>query len=112
VQDDNPFKFFPLASPATQPGWYAVGLAVTFVLMFIINFTVFMPVSVYAPDAWWRQTLLPFYGIFMMLCGLAAGVTGLIAVVRKHERSCLVWLTILPGALVLFFLLGEFLVPH
>jgi hypothetical protein len=98
--------------PATQPGWYAVGLAVTFVLMFIINFTVFMPVSVYAPDAWWRQTLLPFYGIFMMLCGLAAGVTGLIAVVRKHERSCLVWLTILPGALVLFFLLGEFLVPH
>ena len=52
------------------------------------------------------------YGIFMMLCGLAPGVIGLIAVFRRHERSWMVWLTILPGAFVVFFLLGEFLVPH
>jgi hypothetical protein len=56
--------------------------------------------------------LLPFYGIFMMLCGLAAGVLGLIAVIRKHEHSWRVWLTILPGAFVLLFVLGEFLAPH
>jgi len=47
-----------------------------------------------------------------MLCGLAAGIVGLIAVIRRHERSWLVWLTILPGLLVLLFVLGEFLVPH
>ena len=98
--------------PGTRLGWWAVGLAAAFVVMFIINSTVVMPASQDAPNAWWRQTLLPFYGIFMMLCGLAGGVVGLITVIRKHERSWLVWLTILPGVFVLLFVLGEFLVPH
>ena len=98
--------------PGTRLGWWAVGLAATFVVMFMINSIVFMPAYQDAANAWWRQTLLPLYGIFMMLCGLAAGVVGLIAVTRKHERSWLVWLTILPGAFMLFLILGEFLVPH
>jgi hypothetical protein len=98
-----------LKRPSTKPGWWAAGLLIAFVMMFIINSTVFMRLSGNAP---WQQTLLPFYGIFMILCGLAAGVTGLIAIIQKHERSWLVWLTILPGAFVLFLLLGEFLVPH
>lgn len=60
----------------------------------------------------WQQYLLPFYGIFMLLCALAGGICGLIALIRQHERSWLVWLTILPGAFIVVFLLGEFLVPH
>jgi hypothetical protein len=95
--------------PATTLGWWAFGLAAAFVGMFVINTAVFMPGL--AP-AWWRQTILPFYGIFMMLCGIAAGVVGLIALIRGHERSWMVWIAILPGAFALFFVLGEFLVPH
>jgi hypothetical protein len=78
-------------------------------VMFLINSFVFMPTS---SDAPWRQVILPFYGIFMLLCGLSAGVVGLVAITRQRERSWLVWLTILPLAWVLFMLLGEFLVPH
>ena len=37
---------------------------------------------------------------------------GLIAVIRQNERSWLVWLTLLPGVLVLFLLLGEILFRH
>jgi hypothetical protein len=95
--------------PHTKLGRWAVGLGILFVVLFLINSFVFMPTS---SDAPWRQMVLPFYGIFMLLCGLAAGVVGLIAVIRQHERSWLVWLTLLPGLLVLFLLLGEFLVPH
>jgi hypothetical protein len=98
-----------LKRPSTRLGWWAVGLAVAFIVMSIVNSAVFMRLS---EDVPWRQTILPFYGIFMMLCGLAAGVVGLIAVIQKHERSWLVWLTILAGAFVLLFFLGEFLVPH
>jgi hypothetical protein len=98
--------------PVTRLGWWAVGLAAVFLGMFIINSAVFMPAYQDPSNDWWRQAFLPFYGIFMVLCGLAAGIVGLIAVIRKHERSWLVWLTILPGAFVLFLLLGEFLVPH
>jgi hypothetical protein len=48
----------------------------------------------------------------MLLCGIAAGVVGLIAVIRKNERSWLVWLTILLGAFALLVTLVELLVPH
>lgn len=83
-----------------------------FVVLFIINSVVFMQLAQIGYDAWWQHALLPFYGIFMLPCGFAAGVSRLIAIVRKHEWSWLVWLTVLPGAFVLFLVLGEFFVPH
>jgi hypothetical protein len=55
---------------------------------------------------------LPFFWIFMLLCGIAAGVAGLVAVTKKNERSWLVWLTTLLGAFALIVTLGELLVPH
>jgi hypothetical protein len=95
--------------PQTTLGWWAAWLGIAFAVLFLINSFVFMPSS---SDAAWRHLILPFYGIFMLLCGLAAGIVGLVAVIRQHERSWLVWLTLLPGLLVLFLLLGEFLFPH
>jgi hypothetical protein len=77
--------------------------------MNIINSAVFMRLSENVP---WRQTVLPFYGIFMMLCGVSAGVVGLIAILRSHERSWLVWLAVLVGAFALLYILAEFLIPH
>ena len=68
-----------------------------------------MPGTVLVP---WRQVVLLFYGIFMLLCGFAAGTIGLIAMIRQRERSWLVWITILSGLFVLVFILGEFIVPH
>jgi hypothetical protein len=95
--------------PGTKLGWWATGLLAVFLVMSIFNSAVLMQIS--AP-AWMNQSLLPAYGILMILCGLASGVTALIALIRKHERSWLVWLALLPGAMIVFLLLGEFLVPH
>src|SRR5574341_620933 len=95
--------------PHTKLGSWATWLGMAFVVMFLINSFVFMPLSSEAP---WRQIILPFYGILMILCGLCAGIVGLVAVTRQHERSWIVWLTLLPGLFVLFLLLGEFLFPH
>src|SRR4030067_3510813 len=85
--------------PHTKRGRWAVGLGILFVVLFLINSFVFMPTS---SDAPWRQVVLPFYGIFMLLCGLAAGVVGLIAVIRQQERSRLGMRVILPRRVVLF----------
>jgi hypothetical protein len=106
---DQPLRRRILGRPSTRPGWWSVGLGASFVVLWIINSTVFMPSIVLVP---WRQAILPFYGIFMLLCGLAAGIVGLVAVIWRRERSWLVWLTILPGLLVLVFVVGELLVPH
>lgn len=95
--------------PYTRLGWWAIWLAAVFVVMFLINSFVFMPTS---SDAPWRHVVLPFYGIAMLLCGLASGIIGWIAVIRNHERSWLVLLTLLPGLWIVFMLVGEFLFPH
>lgn len=98
-----------LGLPVTRLGWWAFGLLATFVVLFLINSFVFMPPST---NALFPRTFLIFYGIFMMLCGFSAGVVGLVALIRNHERSWFVWLAVLPGAFVIFLLLGEVLVPH
>ena len=105
----QPLKQRILGRPSTRLGWWSVGLAATFWVLWIINTAVFMPATVVAP---WRQAVGPFYGISMILCAFSAGIVGLIAVIRRRERSWLVWLTMLPGLFALVFVLGEFLVPH
>jgi hypothetical protein len=72
---DNPVKFF-VASPKHTAGM--VGLMAAFIVEFLIN-GVFMQLTT---NSWWQQNLLPSYGIIMLLCGLAAGILGLVAVIR------------------------------
>lgn len=98
-----------LGSPATRLGRWAAILGVVFVIMFLINTFVFMPM----PETSWGPVVLPFYGIGMMLCGLLAGVFGVVALVKYGERSWVVWaICILPGLWVIFMLVGELLFPH
>ena len=98
-----------LSVPSTKLGRWSVVLAAIFVVFFIIDVTVLVPSS---DDAPWRRTVLPFYGLAMLSCGLAAGIVGLIAAIRRRERSWLVWLAMLPGLMVVALILGEFLAPH
>ncbi|MEI7845517.1 MAG: hypothetical protein WCK35_06920 [Chloroflexota bacterium] len=80
--------------PGTRLGWWAVGLAGASIML---NF------------AW---SILPGGAIFGFICGLTGGVLALIAVIRQHERSWLVFLSILPMLTVFFFIIGEILIPH
>jgi len=83
-----------LGIPHTKLGRWSVGLAASsFVLLL----------------AW---SILPGGAILSFLCGISAGIIALIAIIRDHERSWLVFLSILPMLNVFIFILGEFLVPH
>ena len=99
------------ARPSTKLGRWSVALGATFVVLMGVNGAVFMRLPG-EPDGF-RRTLLISFGFAMMGCGLGAGIVGLTAVVRQHERSWLVWsLPILAGLFVVFMLAGEVLVPH
>jgi hypothetical protein len=92
--------------PHTKPGWWAIGLAGLFIVLFIFNSAVLMQP---ADPFHISQPVRIAYGFVMLLSGLASGVIGLVAVIRAHERSWLVWLTILPGLMMLFLIIGELL---
>lgn len=95
--------------PVTQMGRCAGGLALLFLSMFFINGLVMTRTT---SDAPWRQSVLPFFGIAMVGCGLASGALGWLAILRHSERSWLAWLGASYGVFMLFLLLGEFLIPH
>lgn len=95
--------------PTTKAGRLACWFAFAFLAMFFLN-QVVMGVR-QSLDVFPRAGLI-VYGWALLACGLTAGVVGTFAVVRRRERSVLVFLTMLPGIMVLTFLLGELLVPH
>jgi hypothetical protein len=95
--------------PRTKNGRWAIRLLGLFALLFLINQTLFMPAPEPLPLP---RLLLIVYGLLLILTGLACGAMGLISLIRERDRSWLVWLAVIPGAMILFFLLGEFLFPH
>lgn len=92
--------------PNTRPGWWSFGLAVACVVLSIIVPALIKAAVVTQPSV---QIAQPSFGIFILLCGLPAGIIGLIAVTRHHECSWLVWLAILLGSIILVLVLREFL---
>lgn len=95
--------------PVTKSGWWAVALAIVYTLMGIVYMVVVLRLPANAPGT---STVVPNFVPLMMVFGLAAGVVGLIALIRNHERSWLAWLSILPGVTVLVLLLGDLLLTH
>ncbi len=47
-----------------------------------------------------------------MVCGVLSFISGLLAIIKQKERAVPVYVSTAIGALLLVFLLGEFLLPH
>jgi hypothetical protein len=82
-------------------GWVVLNFGITA----IVNIRSRMAITTGSPVAM-------NFGFLMLLVGLAAGITALIAILRKHERSWLVWASLLPGVSTMVLLIGEFTIPH
>jgi len=59
-------------------------------------------------DNWW----LAVPGVLAGVCGVSGFFAGIFAILKQKERSVAVFATTFVGLLVLWFLLGEILVPH
>jgi len=93
-----------LKRPGTRLGWWSIGLAIVFIVMFIFASVGFRLL----PLDWSGRILFTrSFSIFMVACGLAALVVGLIAIIGKKERSWAVWVALIPGEFSLFFVLAE-----
>jgi carbon starvation protein CstA len=92
-------RFF--RTPSTRLGWAAVAGSVGAILVVIVV-NLFAVEGSGPPEGnpWWWQ----LFGTSALVCMGASGVAGLIAVVRKHERS---WMVIVPTTLVLLVAVSE-----
>jgi hypothetical protein len=63
-----------LSRPSTRLGWWLVGLAAAFVMLFVINAALFLPAPGAVP---WREAMV---GIGLQWCGICSGAVALLAV--------------------------------
>jgi hypothetical protein len=102
----RPTPFGPTTPTGRMAGWFALGFGVALALAFVRVLVADDPDSTRG-SAWMVAT-----GFGALLCGIAAGVSGLVAIVRKGERSLVCYLALVPGLLALVFLLAEIVFPH
>jgi len=97
--------------PKTNLGKWSCGL--------IIAFFVFLSLGRFAVISG-QEGGATFFSNFVIaipmllaeISGLASFFTGIIAIVKRKERSVFVFLSTLIGLFILSFCLGEILVPH
>lgn len=104
--------------PNTKWGRWSLGLMVVMPILFVVgaSFASLLYPSVpggntIVEDIAGRPALV-FVAIGGMLCGVAAFIAGLAAVIKQRDRSLLVYTATAVGALFTLFLLGEFILPH
>ena len=104
--------------PKTKLGKWSVGLIIAMFLLFFIGRLFFLKVytSVSAGETILSDIAARPGLALSMLSGFASGIiafiTGLTAIIRNKERSILVFIATIIGALLIFFLTAEVIFPH
>jgi len=89
--------------PRTRLGLWAIRFLIAFAALFVTLSTL---VAVGQRGVWLVSLVIPLF-----LAGLLAGATAVVAIVRRGERSVLVFLPLVVGIVIAIFLVGE-LVGH
>lgn len=104
--------------PATAPGRWSVGFILVMPILFVAG-TLFAGTlygSVPAGDTIQADIVARPALALTMLAGIAAGiaafVTGLLAIIGRKDHALLVYAATAGGALLILFLTGELLFPH
>ena len=98
-------------APRTLPGKWALGLIGAF-FIFMVIFWAVVASGVRGGDTFFSNPALAIPISLAGVSGIAAFVSGLYGIIRRRERSLLVFLASLIGLFVLIFALGEVITPH
>lgn len=99
MADQKPqFRKFPV----TKMGWWAVGLGLTHMVLYSIEMSLIGTKFSFTEP---YLTIMLVTEVLIMLLGLAGAILALITLIKKTERSWVVWASLLPGltALLVFF---------
>jgi hypothetical protein len=104
--------------PKTKLGWWSLGLIIVMPILFWLGmtFTDTLYEGVSAGGTILKDVAArPALALSMlsgMGTGIAAFITGMIAIVKKKERALLVYASTVLGALLILYLAAEIAFPH
>lgn len=108
---DDPLWRRILGWPSTRLGWWSVGLLIGFFVFFSL-FSLLVEFGQRGGETFFSNPWLASTMLVAASSAIAAGVTALVAVFGRRERSLLSILALLIGMFVLTFVLGEIVSPH
>jgi hypothetical protein len=79
--------------PKTRLGWVAALSFDLFVVLYIINGYM---IKLSASSSWWLTSVLPYYGVALMLTVVTASVGSVIAVLLGRDRAWAVRIATVP----------------
>ncbi len=97
--------------PSTKIGKWSVSLISAFFVLILI-FYGFIIAGQRGGDGFFDNLYLAIPAVLAGVCGIASFVVGLMAIIKQRERSALVYLAVVIGALVTLFIAAEILFPH
>ena len=99
--------------PKSPLGWWSVGLAAAFFLLFVLFQTFAASVrSNPVPNPGPPSPVILVGVVADYTSGIASFVTGLISIIKSKERAILVFSLVAVGLFALIWLLGEVLYPN
>ena|SRR3989338_3379077 len=97
--------------PKTTLGKWSFGLIISFFLLLICT-TLIVSSGQEGGETIFDNLLISIPMLAAGLCAIASFITGIISIIKHKERSILVYISTFIGLLVLWFVIGELLVPH
>ncbi|MDP2685199.1 MAG: hypothetical protein Q8P20_09270 [bacterium] len=97
--------------PKTRYGKWSVYLIGLFII-FLLIFYALIASGQRGGDTFFSNWALTIPILLAGICGIAGFVTGLIAILKQRERSVLVYVAVVIGALATFFATAEIIFPH
>jgi hypothetical protein len=109
VQTDPEPKQRFVSWPRTRAGLWALGLGLATLILPLLNAMVNAFMTVLSGGT---PVAVGGFGTLMVLCGVAGGITGLVALIRSHEHSMVVWGVMLIGLIAVVLAGRDLLMPH
>ena len=97
--------------PRTYLGKWSIWLIVAFIALFIV-FQILVASGQRGGATFFSKLLLSVPILIAAIADISSFFTGIIGIIKSKERSALAFIATIIGFLVLFFVVGELLVPH
>jgi hypothetical protein len=97
--------------PRTRLGKWSIWLIIAFIVLFI-TFQLLVASGQRGGATFFSNPTLAVPMLISGISGMFAFFTGIIGIIKSKERSVLTFIATIIGLFILFFAVGELLVPH